>query len=110
MTGLSRHIWGKAVPMPVIAAAAAYGLGFVGLLWFALDASRIPAMIWFWSGFSRLGWWTAMLVAFAAFGVPALVGAFMWRRSDARRVLRNEIDELKRNARRGRIDTGQHAV
>jgi hypothetical protein len=96
--------------MPVFAAAA-YGLGLIGLVWFALDASRIPSMVWYWSGFSRLGWWTAMLAALAAFGLPAVVGAYMWRRSEARRVLRNEIEELKHNAGRHHgLDRGRHVV
>jgi hypothetical protein len=90
------------MPMFVL---VAYGLGCVGVLWFALDSSRIPAIVWFWSGYSRLGWWATILVGFLAFGIPALIGAFSWRFSDARRELRHEVDELKRGAaaRRSRL-------
>ena len=91
--------------MPVLALVA-YGLGLVGVLWFAIDSSRIPSIVWFWSGYSRLGWWATIAVGFVAFGIPALIGAIAWRRSDARRGLLHEVDELKSGAgaRRSRID------
>jgi hypothetical protein len=87
-------------------AVVAYGLGVVGVLWFAFDSARIPSIVWFWSGYSRAGWWAAILVGLVAFGVPAFIGALVWRRSDARRELLAEVDELKRgaSARRDRLD------
>lgn len=87
-------------------AVVAYGSGLVGLLWFAIDSSRIPAIVWFWSGYSRPGWWAAIVVGFVAFGVPALIGAAAWRLSAARRGLLREVDELKSGAgaRRSRLD------
>ena len=88
--------------MPMIAAAA-YGLGLVGLCWFALDSARIPSIVWFWSGYSRAGWWCTVVVGFVTFGIPAFVIAVAWRVSDTRRGLIHEVDELKRrNARDAR--------
>ena len=86
-------------------ALVAYGLGLVGLVWFAVDSARIPSIVWFWSGYSRLGWWATILVGFVAFGVPALCVAIAWRVSDARRGLLHEVDELKGgSSRRSRLD------
>jgi len=87
-------------------AFVAYGLGAVGVVWFAVDSSRIPSIVWFWSGYSRLGWWTAIVVGFVTFGVPAFIGAIAWRRSDARKGLLHEVDELRTGdaARRERLD------
>jgi hypothetical protein len=91
------------MPMLVV---LAYGLGLVGVVWFVVDASRIPSIVWFWSGYSRPGWWATVAVSFIAFGIPALVVAIAWRRSDARRGLLHEVDELKSgtSARRGRLE------
>jgi hypothetical protein len=91
--------------MPMFALVA-YGLGLVGVLWFAIDSSQIPSVVWFWSGYSRLGWWATITVGFVAFGIPALVVAVAWRLSAARRGLRHEVDELKSGveSRRHRID------
>ena len=75
----------------------AYGLGLVGVVWFALDSSRIPSMVWFWSGYSRLGWWATILVGFVAFGVPAFVAAVAWRR---------ERGPARAAARRSRSSSG----
>ena len=86
-------------------AIVAYGLGLVGVVWFAVDSSRIPSIVWFWSGYSRPGWWTAIAVGFIAFGIPAFIGAIAWRRSGARRGLMHEVDELRGSAsRRERLD------
>jgi len=86
-------------------ALVAYGLGLVGVVWFAIDSARIPSLVWFWSGYSRLGWWTTILVGLVAFGVPAFIVALAWRWSGARRSLLREVDELKRvaSARRGGV-------
>jgi len=91
--------------MPVLAVIA-YGLGLVGGVWFFVDSSRIPSIVWFWSGYSRPGWWATIAVGFVAFGIPALIVAIAWRNSDARRQLRHEMDELKSGAgaRRSRLD------
>jgi hypothetical protein len=91
--------------MPVFAMLA-YGVGLFGVVWFVVDASRIPSIVWFWSGYSRPGWWATIAVGFVAFGIPALIVAIAWRTSDARRGLRHEVDELKSGAtaRRGRLD------
>jgi hypothetical protein len=90
--------------MPMVLAVA-YGLGVIGVVWFAIDSSRIPAMVWFWSGYSRLGWWTTMAVALIALGIPAFVAAIVWRTGDARRALFQEVDELKGAAsRRAHMD------
>jgi len=91
------------MPMFVV---VAYALGFVGVVWFAVDSSRIPSIVWFWSGYSRLGWWTAIAVGFVAFGVPAFIGAIAWNRSDARKGLLHEVDDLRKGAasRRDRLD------
>jgi hypothetical protein len=91
--------------MPLLVFAA-YGLGGVGVLWFAIDSARIPAIVWFWSGYSRPGWWATMAVGLVAFGVPALIAAVVWRLSEARRTLFREIDELRSGtaARRTRLD------
>ena len=70
-----------------IAIIGAYLIGVAGIVWFALDSGRIPSMIWYWSGFSRLGWWGAILMCLVPFGVPALIVAVVWRFSEARRVL-----------------------
>jgi hypothetical protein len=104
MTGLVAVVPGG-VHMGMLAVVA-YGAGLIGLLWFAVDSSRIPSIVWFWSGYSRAGWWAAMVVGFVAFGVPALIGAVVWRLSDARRGLLHEVDELKSGAaaRRSRLD------
>jgi hypothetical protein len=91
--------------MPALALGA-YGLGLVGVLWFAVDSSRIPSVVWFWSGYSRPGWWATVVVGFVAFGVPALIAAVAWRLSEARRTLFREIDELRNGGttRRDRLD------
>jgi hypothetical protein len=91
--------------MPVFVLVA-YGLGIVGVLWFAVDSARIPSIVWFWSGYSRPGWWATIGAGLVAFGVPALIGAIAWRLSDARRGLLHEVDELKSgsSARRDRLD------
>ncbi len=52
-----------------------YGIGIIGVLWFAVDSSRIPSIVWFWSGYSRAGWWTAVLACFVALGIPAFIAA-----------------------------------
>jgi hypothetical protein len=104
MTGFRMPSWGdRRMPMLVL---VAYGLGLIGVVWFAIDSSRIPSIVWFWSGYSRPGWWAAIAVGFAAFGVPAFIGAIAWRRSDARKGLMHEVDELRSGAasRRDRID------
>lgn len=91
--------------MPVVLAAA-FGLGVIGVVWFALDSSRIPAMVWFWSGYSRVGWWATMAAGLLALGVPAFIAALAWRFGDARRSLYREVDELKHGAvsRRQRLE------
>jgi hypothetical protein len=91
--------------MPVLAVLA-YGLGLVGVVWFIVDSSRIPSIVWFWSGYSRPGWWATIAVGFVAFGIPALIVAIAWQKSDARRSLRHEVDELKSGGgvRRGRLE------
>ncbi len=91
--------------MPVLVVVA-YALGVVGVVWFVVDSSRIPSIVWFWSGYSRPGWWVTVAASFVAFGFPALIVAIAWRTSDARRGLLHEVDELKSGAtaRRGRID------
>ena len=81
---------------------AAYLLGVAGVVWFALDSGRIPSMIWYWSGFSRLGWWGAILICLVPFGVPALIVAVVWRFSEARRVLTLEFDDARQRGRRAR--------
>lgn len=81
---------------------AAYLVGVVGVLWFAVDSGRIPSMIWYWSGFSRLGWWGAILMCLVPFGIPALIVAVVWRFSDARRVLTLEFDDARQHGRRAR--------
>jgi len=104
MAGFRMPSWGdRRMPMLVL---VAYGLGLIGVVWFAIDSSRIPAIVWFWSGYSRPGWWSAIAVGFVAFGVPAFIGAIAWRRSDARKGLMHEVDELRSGAasRRDRID------
>ncbi len=78
--------------------AVGYGIGVVGVLWFALDSARIPSIVWFWSGYSRAGWWTAMIACLAAFGVPAFIAALVWR-FGPRKGLRHEVDELRGSGR-----------
>jgi hypothetical protein len=77
----------------------AYGIGIIGVLWFAADSSRIPSIVWFWSGYSRAGWWTAMIACFVALGIPALIAALVWRFGAARKGLRHEVDELRGSGR-----------
>ena len=79
--------------------AVGYGIGIVGVLWFAFDSARIPSIVWFWSGYSRAGWWTAMIACLAALGVPAFVAALVWRFGAARKGLRREVDELRGSGR-----------
>ena len=77
---------------------AVFGVGLIGLMWFAIDSTRIPGPIWYWSGHSRAGWWTAALACVLAMGIPALILAFVWRFGAARRSLRREMDELRESA------------
>lgn len=96
-----------------IALAAAYGLGICAVIWFAVDSARIPPMIWYWSGFSRLGWWGAMLFCLAAAGIPAVIAAFVWRFGAARKVLRLELNDVRaqgRAAREARIGRSPESV
>ena len=86
----------------MIPIGAAYAVGVVAVLWFAIDSARIPPMIWYWSGFSRLAWWSAMLFCFVAGGIPALVAAFVWRFSEARKVLRLEYNDVRKQGRAAR--------
>jgi hypothetical protein len=72
-----------------------YALGLIGLAWFALDSSRIPSLVWFWSGFSRGAWWAAMVSCFVALGVPALLAAVFWRFGATRKGLMHEVSELR---------------
>jgi len=90
----------------------AYGIGLVGVLWFAFDCGRIPSLVWFWSGYSRAGWWTTVLVGFVAFGVPAFVVAAAWRFSRARKGLYHEVDDLRRGdaQRRARIERSTRSI
>ena len=81
---------------------AAYLVGVVGVVWFAVDSGRIPSMIWYWSGFSRLGWWGAIVMCLVPFGVPAFIVAVVWRFSEARRVLTLEFDDARQQGRRSR--------
>jgi hypothetical protein len=78
-----------------------YALGLVGLVWFAIDSSRIPSLVWFWSGYSRAGWWAAMVACFVALGVPAFLAALVWRFGGVRKGLRHEVEDL-RGTRRSR--------
>lgn len=84
------------------AVAAAYGLGVIGVIWFAVDSSRIPGMIWYWSGYSRPGWWGAMFMCLVAFGLPAAIAALTWRFSEARKVLNLEFNEARFHGRAAR--------
>jgi hypothetical protein len=96
--------------MPIVLAVF-YGLGVIGLVWFAIDSSRIPAMVWFWSGYSRLGWWATMATGLVALGFPALIAAFVWRFGETRRALLQEVAELKGSAaRRYRLDRSTHHI
>ncbi|MGZ4675492.1 MAG: hypothetical protein ACXVJ7_10765 [Acidimicrobiia bacterium] len=90
----------------------AYGLGLIGVVWFAVDSSRIPGLVWFWSGYSRAGWWTTVVVAFVALGVPAFIAAVAWRFSAARKGLYHEVDELRGGAarRQERIDRSTRSI
>lgn len=85
-----------------IAILVAYLIGVAGVVWFAVDSARIPSMIWYWSGFSRAGWWGAVLMCLVPFGIPALIVAIVWRYGEARRVLRLEADDLRQQGRRAR--------
>lgn len=82
--------------------ALGYALGFIGLVWFAIDSSRIPAMIWYWSGYSRPGWWAAMFFCFIAMGFPAFIGAVAWRFGEARKVLRMEFNDVRQQGQAAR--------
>lgn len=93
--------------------AIAYGLGVCAVIWFAIDSSRIPPMIWYWSGFSRMGWWGAMLFCLAAAGIPAVIAAFVWRFGAARKSLRMEFNDIRaqgRAAREARIGRSTESV
>ena len=81
---------------------AVFGVGLIGVVWFAIDSTRIPGPIWYWSGYSRAGWWTAAIACLVAMGIPALILAVVWRFGGARRSLRREMDELRESARSGR--------
>ena len=76
-----------------------FGLGFVGLVWFAIDSSRIPSVVWYWSGHSRAAWYTAAVACLLAVGFPALILAVVWRFGEARRSLNNEVRELRNRGR-----------
>ena len=82
--------------------ALAYGVGLIAMGWFAIDSSRIPSMIWYWSGFSRSGWWASMGLCFVGLGIPAVAGAIAWRFSDARKVLLHEFNDLRQQGRAAR--------
>lgn len=88
----------------------AYAVGFVGVLWFAIDSARIPSIVWFWSGYSRAGWWTAFAACFAALGIPAFVAAVAWHFSDARRGLLHEVDELRGSSKTARRDRDRRST
>ena len=81
---------------------AGYLVGVVAVVWFAVDSGRIPSMIWYWSGFSRPGWWGAILACLIPLGVPAVIAAIAWRFSEARRVLTLEFDDARQHGRRAR--------
>ena len=85
-----------------IAIAAGYLLGVASVMWFAVDSGRIPSMIWYWSGFSRPGWWGAILMCVVPFGIPAFIVAVVWRFSEARRVHTLEFDDARQQGRRAR--------
>ena len=85
-----------------ISIISAYLVGVAGVVWFAVDSGRIPSMIWYWSGFSRPGWWGAIVMCLVPFGIPALIVAVVWRFSDARRVLTLEFDDARQHGRRAR--------
>ena len=85
-----------------ISIIAAYLVGVAGVVWFAVDSGRIPSMIWYWSGFSRPGWWGAIVMCLVPFGIPALIVAVVWRFSDARRVLTLEFDDARQHGSRAR--------
>jgi hypothetical protein len=78
----------------------AYGIGLIGFIWFAVDSARVPSIVWFWSGYSRGGWWITAVLGFVAFGIPALIVAIVWRFSPTRKGLFHELDELKHDIRR----------
>lgn len=90
----------------------AYGIGLVGLIWFAVDSSRVPSLVWFWSGCSRFGWWVTVLVGFAAFGIPAFVVAVVWRWSPTRKGLYHEVDVMRGDSarRRAYLDRSTRSV
>ena len=85
--------------MPV---GVAYAIGAAAVIWFAIDSARIPPMIWYWSGFSRLAWWGAILFCLVAAGIPALVAVLVWRFSEARKVLRLEYNDVRQQGRAAR--------
>lgn len=90
----------------------AYGIGLIGLIWFALDSSRVPSLVWFWSGCSRAGWWITIAVGFVAFGIPALVVAVVWRFSPTRKGLFYEVDVMRGDTarRRAQLDRSTRSV
>ena len=86
----------------LIPLGAAYATGTVAVIWFAVDSARIPPMIWYWSGFSRLAWWSAMLFCLLAAGIPAVIAALVWRFGEARKVLRLEFNDVRQQGRAAR--------
>ncbi len=82
-----------------IAILAGFIVGALGVVWFAIDSARIPSMIWYWSGYSRPGWWGAMAICLLAFGYPAVIAAVAWRLSEARKVLNLEYNDVRQQGR-----------
>ena len=79
-----------------------FAAGAIGVVWFAIDSARIPSMIWYWSGYSRPGWWGAMALCLLAFGYPAVTAAIAWRFSEARKALRLEYLDVRQEGRAAR--------
>ena len=68
-----------------------YLVGLVAALWCGRDLRRIPTRVWFSSGFDERAWYWGLGIWWVLGGWGALVLALVWRRSDARVALHEEM-------------------
>ena len=83
---LALWVVGVFVAVPVIA-------------WWARDLARIPSPAWFWTGRHRRPWQWGVLLGWIAGGGPSIVVVLVWSRSEDRRDLLEEANDMHHRAR-----------
>ena len=83
--------------------ALVWGAGVVAMIpvaiWWARDLGRIPGHLWWMNGHHRRPWQWAVLIGWAAGGLPAMVVVLVWSQSAVRRELLEDAEYERREYR-----------